>query len=576
MMSHARTGLYRRLIFTFVFLCGFNSLYAAAPDAHIARDGGDIYGQISYCGPEGSEGILVHIPGQSFSAFTDATGSFTLMYVPPGTWNLQFVRDGRRLGSLNSVNVIKKMRTDILASQGVIQLCSDLDGDGYPPNVDCDEGNPAINPGAQEICGDGKDNNCNGETDETCPTCTDSDGDGFFAQAFCQGFRDCDDTSAAINPGALESCGDGIDNNCDGAVDENTAHNAQTFYFDGDGDGYGDDTKTVNACTPPAGYIATGGDCNDSNALINPAAEEICSDGLDNNCDGQTDEPACVVQGLCTQVDIALMESCTAACSDDTCILNCYQQTSQQCQAGVLPLFLCASGAGCFGGATVTEMQFCAYDNCTADWETAFGPDYIPTECTAGATRSCGVSDVGACQLGTQTCNALGRWDACVGNIDPVNEICDNGIDENCDGIPDDNCFIFCSDPSVCDDGLACTMDTCDEQNQACTSELLSGACLIDNVCYMDSASSPTNQCQTCDSANDPIAWTNVPNGTPCASGVCSNGACVFDHCNNTVKDYDETDVDCGGATCGACATGRTCNVGSDCLSGSCVLNICM
>jgi hypothetical protein len=62
-----------------------------------------------------------------------------------------------------------------------------------------------------------------------------------------------------------------------------------TFYLDSDGDGYGSNLDTTDACTAPAGYTSTPNDCDDSDASTNPAATEVC-DLADNNCNGQVDE----------------------------------------------------------------------------------------------------------------------------------------------------------------------------------------------------------------------------------------------------------------------------------------------
>lgn len=113
-------------------------------------------------------------------------------------------------------------------------VCPDADGDGFSPDggacgpADCDDGDPAVNPGAEEHCSDGLDNNCNALVDADdpgavgCPVsafCSDLDGDGFsFEGGFC-GPADCDDGDAAVNPGATESCSDGFDNDCDGLTD---------------------------------------------------------------------------------------------------------------------------------------------------------------------------------------------------------------------------------------------------------------------------------------------------------------------------------------------------------------------
>jgi len=77
----------------------------------------------------------------------------------------------------------------------------------------------------------------------------------------------------------------GIDDDCDGSVDEGLL---TTYYADADGDGYGSDVSTTQACSVPVGYVSIGGDCNDNNNSINPDAVEICN-GVDDDCDGNID-----------------------------------------------------------------------------------------------------------------------------------------------------------------------------------------------------------------------------------------------------------------------------------------------
>ncbi|MBN2798046.1 MAG: hypothetical protein JXX28_02775 [Deltaproteobacteria bacterium] len=96
---------------------------------------------------------------------------------------------------------------------------------------------------------------------------------------------DCDDLDASSHPGAEEVC-DGVDNDCDGEID-NGAVDAGTFYADADEDGYGDAGAAVEACDQPAGYVATSSDCDDTDAAFHPgAAEADCADPADYNCDG--------------------------------------------------------------------------------------------------------------------------------------------------------------------------------------------------------------------------------------------------------------------------------------------------
>jgi hypothetical protein len=166
-------------------------------------------------------------------------------------------------------------------------------------NLDCDDTDPSVNPDAIEKICDGKDNNCDGIIDEGLTTSVypDADGDGFgfsgvsatpvcvVPDGYVTNNDDCDDTNAAIYPGAPESC-NGVDDDCDGLIDESVT---TIFYKDADGDGYGDGSDTISACNPDTGHTATvSGDCDDTNAAIHPGAPELCN-GVDDDCDGVAD-----------------------------------------------------------------------------------------------------------------------------------------------------------------------------------------------------------------------------------------------------------------------------------------------
>jgi hypothetical protein len=200
------------------------------------------------------------------------------------------------------------------------QWYADGDGDGYgdaasgridctqpsgtvADDTDCDDGDAAVNPGASELC-NSVDDDCDGTVDESdaidaSTWYADVDGDGYGDAAssdrdcdaisgYVADATDCDDTDAAVYPGADEYC-DGIDSDCDGVADEGDALDADTWYADGDGDGYGDAGSATDACSQPSGTVSDAADCDDGDAAIHPGVDEYC-DGVDNDCDGTVDE----------------------------------------------------------------------------------------------------------------------------------------------------------------------------------------------------------------------------------------------------------------------------------------------
>jgi len=71
-----------------------------------------------------------------------------------------------------------------------------------------------------------------------------------------------------------------------------------TYYADADNDTYGNPAVTQTSCTPAVGYVPDNTDCNDANANVNPGVAEIPGDGIDNNCNGQTDENGQITTSL--------------------------------------------------------------------------------------------------------------------------------------------------------------------------------------------------------------------------------------------------------------------------------------
>ncbi|MSP93134.1 MAG: hypothetical protein EXR79_15260 [Myxococcales bacterium] len=170
---------------------------------------------------------------------------------------------------------------------------------------DCDDALSTAYPGGKELCANGKDDNCNGATDEAAGIgCVsfwqDADGDGAGTdqpKCLCSaagGYTatqagDCNDDDAKVGPKAKEQCGNAKDDDCNGKQDEAGSQGCIEFWkdIDSDGWGFGD---SVCLCAPSAQYtVKKGGDCDDTSPKLNPAMIEVCN-GQDDDCDGTTDE----------------------------------------------------------------------------------------------------------------------------------------------------------------------------------------------------------------------------------------------------------------------------------------------
>ncbi|WP_276485910.1 MopE-related protein [Paraflavitalea pollutisoli] len=153
----------------------------------------------------------------------------------------------------------------------------------------------------EEVC-NGVDDDCDGEIDEgfIITYYRDADGDGFGSPTdkkqgttcappagYVTNNKDCNDNNAAVHPNATEICGNNIDDDCDGLVDEGCG--LQRYYIDADHDGFGRDGGSVLSAKPIPGMVLVGGDCIDWDASVYPGAPEL-ADGKDNNCNGQIDE----------------------------------------------------------------------------------------------------------------------------------------------------------------------------------------------------------------------------------------------------------------------------------------------
>ena len=200
--------------------------------------------------------------------------------------------------------------------------------------------------------------------------------------------------------------------------------------------------------------------------------------------------------------------------------------------------------------------------------------------CVAGQCSNCELQTFyldndedgwGQCSDSIQSCAPSGAYRATqCGDCDDSNpdvnpgapEICDDGIDNSCNGrvdCADGSCpggggggLVFCDGfcrnlatdidhcgtcGSSCDDGNECTVDLC-----------IAGSC-----------------------SSDP----GPANGLACSLGLCQNSVCRVATCLDGLLNANETDIDCGGPDCAPCATGLVCLIDTDCQSGSCVGNVC-
>ncbi len=366
------------------------------------------------------------------------------------------------------------------------------------------------------------------------PTCTDGDGDGYGAG--CALGPDCDDTSSAVSPAATESC-NGVDDDCDEATDEDVGAPSCEL-------SQGVCAGATQRCGPE-GFLA----CEASDYGADYEAAETLCDGLDNDCDGTTDE------------DCTCEEGTTQPCGSDTGTCEAGTQTCTSgawgaCAGEVGPMGEVCDGADndCDGTSDEPtdltppdcplQLGVCAGSRRTcggaSGWvacsgTASYGGDYQATEtlcdgldndcdgvadegctCVDGATQSCG-SDVGACVAGTQTCVA-GAWGACAGEVGVTPETC-NGDDDDCDGTIDDG---------VVGPACALTLGVCAGSTQACGGAAGFVACDASRYgsSYQATETSCDGQDNDCDGLVDE-GCTCVDGATQAcglATGVCERG----------------------------------------------------
>ncbi len=220
----------------------------------------------------------------------------------------------------------------------------------------------------------------------------------------------------------------------------------------------------------------------------------------------------------------------------------------------------CVSVSTTCGVGACQRTSTCVNDqvSCTPGIPSAETCNGIDDDCDGvideSLTQQCGITDIGACSLGTQTCSS-GVWGACVGNIDPVTEICDGTVDNDCDSVIDEGC--------LCTNGQAQSCGTnvgqCQTGNQTCSGGQW-GACVgeigpstevcdgIDNDCDSFVDEGVTNACGTCG-----------PVPTEVCDGIDNDCDGIVDEGCQCIDGQTQT---CGTDT-GACQPGmQTCSSG--------------
>ena len=386
----------------------------------------------------------------------------------------------------------------------------------------------------------------------------------------CVGERTCGDaglTDCSAPAPAAESC-NGVDDDCDGAVDEPGAAGCTGYFLDVDEDGAGALGASSCRCAPGDGYTATvGGDCNDEAAAIHPAAQESCDTPVDDNCNQKLNEEGaegcspfyadldadgygsgdgqclCVAKGSFTSaLDNDCDDSKKSVNVDAVEICN---GIDDDCNGGIDDV------PGCGPCVPSCAGKACGPDGCGGDC----GVCSAAKVCQEG---QCVCDDV--CQPTKPECLSLTTWHACLSDAagclvwgEP--KACAEG--QQC--LPElgtCGCKPDCAAKSCGADGCGGSCGGCDG---ICSPE---GQCVCEHECPVGALAKcgPNGQQQVCEEADTGCrVWVSAPcpEALTCVQGACTClGSCANKSCG---------DDGCGGS-CGVCTGGETCSGSGECV----------
>ncbi|MCK6530058.1 putative metal-binding motif-containing protein [Myxococcota bacterium] len=262
---------------------------------------------------------------------------------------------------------------------------------------------------------------------------TDGDGDGWIPP------EDCDDANAAVHPGATEYCG-GLDDDCDGLVDAEdpslSEEGARECSVDADGDGMGGGAPSVGCGACPEGWVTDAGDCDDGAPDVYLGAPETC-DGRDEDCDGDVDD----------HLPLHLRPFYRDGDGDGFGALSSGQFESCDPEGVPVDAEYVADDTDCDdgdGGIHPGAPEWCDAVDQDCDGETKDGDsvDAAPWYADAdGDGYGVEGEEVRGCTRPLGYAGAAGDCDDGAPGVNPgAGEACGDGVDDDCDGVPDDGC----------------------------------------------------------------------------------------------------------------------------------------